>query len=86
MTGEGWLSLGLFEGLCPVTPQGGFDSVGCFMASWETPILVLVLVGLIVGGRAYRRRRRVANREPIHTSYKRWVKGEEASCSPGLGC
>ncbi len=61
MTGEGWLSMGLFEGLCPVAPQGGLDSLGCFMASWETPILVLVLVGLIVGGWAYRRRRRVAN-------------------------
>ncbi len=52
------MSLGLFEGLCPLAPQGAFDSVGCFVASWEIPILLLVLLGVSFGVWAIAQRRK----------------------------
>ena len=51
------MSLGLFEGFCPIAPQGALDSLGCFVASFEVPILIVVLVAVVGVGWFIARRR-----------------------------
>ncbi|MEX0935429.1 MAG: protein phosphatase 2C domain-containing protein [Gemmatimonadota bacterium] len=51
------MSLGLFQDFCPVSPQGGAEALGCLVASWETPILVVIGLGLVLAAFALVRRR-----------------------------
>ena len=43
---ENGINLGLLGGLCPASPAGVLDGVLCFLATWELPILVLVVAAV----------------------------------------
>lgn len=55
------MSLGLLDGLCPAAPQGGLDAIGCFAATWDVPVLLILLIVVGWGTWTVVRTRRASN-------------------------
>jgi PPM family protein phosphatase len=53
---DGGVNFGLLSGLCPAAPSGALAQALCFAATWEVPILLLVVVAA-VGSGFFRHRR-----------------------------
>ncbi len=56
------VNLGILSGICPVAPSGLLDQSLCFIAAWEVPIFLLVMLG-VAGGFAFHRSRRARTPE-----------------------
>lgn len=72
------MSLGLLDGLCPATPQGAWGAAGCFAASWDAPILGLLLIVIAWAAFAFLRRARGSVSIPLVLPMRgpRRIKGD----------